>query len=78
MGGTAGFPLEQQSPVQDATDDLLGSPKLTEDQRTYLDQLGNRNAGYDVGDYLALLSRSGATPSPALLAKLAELKRGRN
>jgi hypothetical protein len=75
---TAVFVTERQIPVQDATDDLLGTPKLTAEQREYLDQLGNRNAGYDVGDYLALLQRSGATPSPALLARLAELKRGRN
>jgi M6 family metalloprotease-like protein len=75
---TAVFLVEQVIPVQAATDELLGTPKLTDEQRSYLDQLGNRNFGYDVGDYLALLNRTGATPSPALLAKLAELKRGRN
>ena len=60
-----------QIAVQDAVDELLGIPKLSiSPQRDFLDQLGNRNGGYDVGDYLALLDRSGVTPSPELLARL--------
>jgi M6 family metalloprotease-like protein len=74
---TAVFTAEQQIPIQDATDELLGTPKLSLEQRDYLDQLGNRNGSYDVGDYLALLRRTGASPSPALLAKLAEVQQGR-
>jgi len=61
---------EMQVPVQDATNDLLGVPTLTILQRDYLDQLGNRNGGYDVGDYLALLDRSGVAPSAELLSRL--------
>lgn len=68
---TAVYLAEMQIPVQDATDDLLGVPKLSVAQRDYLDQLGNRNGGYDVGDYLALLDRSGVVPSAALLARVA-------
>ncbi|HSR14606.1 MAG TPA: M6 family metalloprotease domain-containing protein, partial [Gemmatimonadales bacterium] len=52
---TAVFLAEQVIPVDDAAAELLGTPRLTVDQRDYLDQLGNRNLGYDVGDYLAHL-----------------------
>ena len=67
---------EQQVPIPDATDDLLGVPKLAQSQRDYLDVLGNRNGSYDLGDYLAMLRRSGVSPSPALLALVAAQKRG--
>lgn len=72
---TAVFVVEQQIPVPDATDELLGTAKLTDAQRSYLDQLGNRNGGYDVGDYLALLKRTGAVPSPEVLARLGAASR---
>jgi M6 family metalloprotease-like protein len=52
----------------DATADLLGSPRLTAEQRSYLDTFGNRNGSYDVGDYLAYLRRQGLAPSPAVVA----------
>ncbi|MBS1240746.1 MAG: hypothetical protein H6R40_173, partial [Gemmatimonadetes bacterium] len=73
---SAVFLAEQIIPVQDAADHLLGTPKLSPDQQTYLDQLGNRNLGYDVGDYLALLRRQGITPSAELLAKVAAARKG--
>ena len=72
---TAVYLAEQTIPVQDATDDLLGVPTLSFNQRDYLDQLGNRNGGYDLGDYLALLDRSGVTPSAELLARIAAAKK---
>jgi M6 family metalloprotease-like protein len=62
--------------VQDATDDLLGAPRLSLEQRDYLDQLGNRNGGYDVGDYLALLDRSGVAPGAELLRRLSRTTEG--
>jgi M6 family metalloprotease-like protein len=71
---TAVYLAEQVIPVQDATDDLLGTPTLNFDQRNFLDQLGNRNGGYDVGDYLALLERSGVSASPELLKRIAAAK----
>ncbi|MCC7134564.1 MAG: hypothetical protein IT352_18040, partial [Gemmatimonadales bacterium] len=37
----------------------------------YLDQLGNRNGLYDLGDYLALLKRSGQAVPPAVLQAIA-------
>jgi hypothetical protein len=53
--------------VADATTEILGTPTLTVDQRVFLDQLGNKNGLYDLGDYLALLARSGQTASPAVM-----------
>jgi M6 family metalloprotease-like protein len=73
---TAMFLAEQVISVEDAADQLLGTPKLTQEQQNYLDQLGNRNLGYDVGDYLAHLRRQGISPSPELLAKLAQVRKG--
>jgi M6 family metalloprotease-like protein len=62
--------------VEDATFDLLGRPRLSADDRAYLDQLGNRNGSYDVGDYLAYLRRTGATPPAALVAEMSRNLRG--
>ncbi len=62
--------VNQVIAVEDATDELLGTTKLSFLQREFLDQLGNRNGGYDLGDYLALLDRSGVVPSPELLQRL--------
>jgi hypothetical protein len=67
---TAVYLVDQVIAVDAATDDLLGTSTLTLEQRNYLDQLGNRNGGYDVGDYLALLDRSGVVPSAELLKRL--------
>jgi hypothetical protein len=50
----------------DALSDLLGSPRLNPAQEVFLDELGNRNGLYDVGDYLALLRRSTQAAPPAI------------
>jgi hypothetical protein len=42
-----------------AAGDLLGAPHLTPEQQRALDQAGNHNGRFDVGDYLALLDREG-------------------
>ncbi len=68
----ASFILDLQVPVIDATTEILGTVKLTSDQKQFLDQLGNRNGLYDVGDFLALLKRSGQSVSPELLKALAK------
>jgi M6 family metalloprotease-like protein len=52
--------------TQDAVDDVLGRTTLSVDQRVYLDELGNRNGVYDVGDLLALYRRQGLTAPAAL------------
>jgi hypothetical protein len=68
---SAVFLAEQQIAEDDATREVLGQPRLTQTEREYLDELGNRNGGYDVGDYLAFLRRAGLQPSPVVLRQLA-------
>lgn len=63
----ARFVAELVVPPADAVSDLLGTPRLTDPQRLYLDELGNRNGIYDVGDLLALYRRQGQAVPPALL-----------
>ena len=70
----ASFIVELQVPVADATAEILGTAKLTSDQKQFLDQLGNRNGLYDVGDYLALLKRTGQAVSPEVLRAIATAK----
>jgi uncharacterized repeat protein (TIGR02543 family) len=55
----ARFVEELTIPAGDAATDLLGVPRLSQAQRDYLDELGNRNGLYDVGDLLALHRRTG-------------------
>ena len=54
-------------PPADAVSDLLGTPRLSDPQRLYLDELGNRNGILDVGDLLAMYRRQGQAVPPALL-----------
>ncbi|MBM4187325.1 MAG: M6 family metalloprotease domain-containing protein [Gemmatimonadetes bacterium] len=65
-------------PVADATSEILGTARLTDQQRIFLDLLGNRNSVYDVGDYLALLRRSGQAPSAAILRAIAGARSDQN
>ena len=53
--------------ANDAVLDLLGTPRLTDQQRTFLDELGNRNGFLDVGDILAMFRRAGQAAPPSLL-----------
>jgi Divergent InlB B-repeat domain len=48
-----------QPPAGVAAGELLGNPHLTPEQQRALDQAGNHNGRFDVGDYLALLDREG-------------------
>ncbi len=52
----------------------VGTP-LSADELTYLDLLGNRNSGVDVGDYLAWVDSGAPAMSAAELA--AALKQAR-
>ena len=63
----ARFVTEVNIIATDAVSDLLGTPKLAENQRAYLDELGNRNGIYDVGDLLAMYRRLGQAVPPALV-----------
>jgi M6 family metalloprotease-like protein len=56
-----------QVAAADAVSDLLGTPKLSDVQRTFLDELGNRNGGFDVGDLLAMFRRAGQAVPPSLI-----------
>jgi M6 family metalloprotease-like protein len=65
----ARFVSEVSIAPEQATDDLLGIATLTPAQRAYLDELGNRNGAYDVGDLLALYRRLGQAAPPSLLLR---------
>jgi M6 family metalloprotease-like protein len=52
---------------EDAVNDLLGIPSLTDAQRSFLDELGNRNGAMDAGDILAMFHRAGQAVPPAVL-----------
>ncbi len=52
--------------TNDAVQDILGTPTLTVQQKTFLDQLGNNNGIYDLGDFLAFADRNGLNPAPVL------------
>jgi len=49
---------------------LTGSGSLSADDLKYLDLLGNQNNTFDVGDFLAWVQATGATPAPpAIIAR---------
>jgi len=47
---------------------LTGSGSLSTDDLKYLDLLGNNNNGFDVGDFLAWVLATGATPAPPAIS----------
>jgi hypothetical protein len=53
-----------------ATDAILGVTPLTSPQATYLDGVGNNNAVYDLGDYLAFLKANAIVPAPGVLQRV--------
>jgi M6 family metalloprotease-like protein len=73
--------LEIAAPVLAAAavvNEVLGvSQTLTADERRYLDLLGNRNAGYDVGDFLAWVESGDAPLTARALAEGLATLRGR-
>jgi uncharacterized repeat protein (TIGR01451 family) len=56
--------------LTDAVDQLLGVQRLSTEQRRYLDQEGNGDGAYNLGDLLALLDRTGASLSAELMTRL--------
>jgi hypothetical protein len=57
--------------------ELLGIDSLlTPEERSYFDNAGNGNGRFDLGDFLAWVTRTGARPSGALMARLAALTGG--
>ena len=55
---------------QSAVSQLFGGTSLTDDQRVLLDQLGNHNGRYDLGDFLAWVQRAGIKLTSAMSAQL--------
>jgi hypothetical protein len=56
----ANFVAVQDVTIDTAADALFGTSMLESDEASYLDAVGNRNAVYDLGDFLATLDRSGS------------------
>ncbi len=61
--------------TQDAVNQLLGtacatSPCLSTQQMTYMDQTGNNDGSYNLGDFLAYADRTGLNPSSPLMQRL--------
>ena len=60
---------------QNAVNALLGatcspSPCMSTQQLTYMDQTGNNDGTYNLGDFLAYADRSGLNPSSAVMQRL--------
>jgi hypothetical protein len=56
-----------------AAEELFTSGRLDAGQRDVLDQGGNRNGRYDLGDFLAWVERAGIRLSASLTGRLAAL-----
>ncbi len=67
---TAQFGYTAVFTTASAANDLLGTPTLSPAQRTLLDQEGNNNGVYDLGDFLHWVTVSGQGVPPALMAQL--------
>ncbi len=67
---TAQFTFVAPFTTTAAANDLLGVPSLSAAQRALLDDEGNDNGTYDLGDFLAWVDASSAGVPPELLAKL--------
>jgi M6 family metalloprotease-like protein len=50
---------------------LTAGPGLNTTQKTFLDQIGNNNGGFDLGDFLAYLQLTGVTASPPVTGRVA-------
>lgn len=68
---TANFTGAVSVTYNQATDAILGITPLTGPQATYLDLVGNNNAVYDLGDYLAYLKANAIVPVPGVLRRVA-------
>ena len=49
---------------------MLGVAPLAAPQTTYLDSTGNGNGVYDLGDFLAFVTRTGQMVSAATMARM--------
>ncbi|MGH7701867.1 MAG: M6 family metalloprotease domain-containing protein [Gemmatimonadales bacterium] len=67
---TANFATAVVVSAVDAVQEILGTPALTPNQRAFLDQIGNQNGGFDVGDFLAYLQLTGIVPSAQVMQRV--------
>ncbi|HVX89932.1 MAG TPA: hypothetical protein VG940_13440, partial [Gemmatimonadales bacterium] len=67
---TANFTGAVAVTYDQATNAILGLTPLTGPQATYLDAVGNNNAVYDLGDYLAYLKANAIVVSPEVLRRV--------
>ncbi|MEO6068275.1 MAG: hypothetical protein ABIQ41_09895, partial [Gemmatimonadales bacterium] len=67
---TANFSGAVAVSYDQATVAILGITPLTGPQATYLDAIGNNNATYDLGDYLAFLKANGFVLAPGILQRV--------
>jgi hypothetical protein len=74
---TATFQQVAEPDAEAAAEHLLGRPRLTLIELLYVDQWGNDNYTYDLGDFLALLNRTGQSVSAAIMKQILVLPRDR-
>ena len=67
---TAQFTFTAPFSTTAAASELLGVPSLSVAQKNILDQDGNNNGTYDLGDFLAWVTVSGQGVPPELMARL--------
>ncbi len=67
---TANFTGAVTVTYDQATKAILGITPLTGPQATFLDAVGNNNATYDLGDYLAYLKANAIVPAPGVLQRV--------
>lgn len=67
---TANFSGAVAVTYDQATNAILGLAALTGPQATYLDDVGNNNNVYDLGDYLAYLKANGFVLAPEVLRRI--------
>jgi subtilisin len=60
--------------VRDAGEALFAPSTMTDPQRRLLDQLGNRNGLYDIGDFLAWVERTGTAPGASIMDRAMQLR----
>lgn len=53
-----------------AADELFAAGRLNAAQRDALDQVGNRNGRYDVGDFLAWIEKANIILSPTVMSQV--------
>lgn len=64
--------------LDDVVDDILGvTDKLSPQERTFLDLIGNQNGVFDVGDFLAWVESTGQMAALMQSSRAAELVRGK-